>query len=496
MPTAETINQSINLINEHKLITDCSAVLGAFPIHFAALHGNKHYFEAILDADNKSLANSLDQNGGTIFHWASLGGQKTLFPDNLHSRIVNPAQPDTFDNNILHYAVIGGNLDMINFIIENKIFKESFLNKTNKYGWNPLWTAIYTGRHQISALLIQNGASLQHDNFDYDLHYLARIVGDLANKRLLFESNVEIKYRPNFWDHPLTIKIKYNLYDIICSSDGQEKISNIYNEVATVINKNDPNINYTISSLTEIGNQISAFQQKTGFLVCNNTSSNIAFSYLSSKQTIATYNKITCDINKPMLSIPDREDGVLYICEQWPNKIELTVVSVWNYTSSLIDFMSSYMGVSRVLAIFGTAYSGIGIFRDISEGKPVKEIIANAAGNFIKGPSVIAGIAGEAVRIIILNFPDTPYIQKIIITTPLTYASYFGTKYVIENFARPLCYKSLSLFDYSNYFSTSLTKATKKIVEHRIAYDTEWIYLVQSPARCVDHSINGNQPKY
>jgi ankyrin repeat protein len=126
----------------------------------------------------------------------------------LIERVADASLTSNSGRNALHAAVVGGNLDCVNFVLDNTAID---INSTDEEGSSSLMAALQQGQSAISRLLVERGADLKMVGFKgwTSLHYAAH-GGDLDCLKLV-RSNTEmdINATNECGDAPLSIAL-YN----------------------------------------------------------------------------------------------------------------------------------------------------------------------------------------------------------------------------------------------------------------------------------------------
>ncbi|XP_048238696.1 ankyrin repeat domain-containing protein 50-like [Haliotis rufescens] len=93
---------------------------------------------------------------------ASLG-HKEMF-DLLISEGADMTHVSEDDDKILHLACYGGNVDIVKYVLKQKILD---INRKDDDGWTPAMMAIYGGHRDILYLLVREGANLTQRNYEH-----------------------------------------------------------------------------------------------------------------------------------------------------------------------------------------------------------------------------------------------------------------------------------------------------------------------------------------
>lgn len=123
---------------------------------------------AIAESDTKTIGRLLDLDAGMVkmrfpVHQASLMGKLEIV-QLLHDKLSGPAQVDSDGRTSLHMAAVGGNVEIIGFIVSRQAHslssEEIILNKGDTNKKTPLMTAAHMGNAEAAQVLISLGADL------------------------------------------------------------------------------------------------------------------------------------------------------------------------------------------------------------------------------------------------------------------------------------------------------------------------------------------------
>ncbi|XP_064397038.1 uncharacterized protein LOC135343935 isoform X2 [Halichondria panicea] len=204
------------------------------PLHVACIHGHEEVADVIIShMDPCSLTTELDCSKATPLHHAALGGNLNIVKF-LMSNGYNPMQKDCQGNTALHYAAINGNINILRHLIVDSDLEP---NCTNENGYTPahaacsgaslciarhlLWSATATETDLYNAVcflgseMITLNQNLKTNTGENILHSASRsgyqsIVGYLI---------IVLKFDPRITNQvgctPLDIAIGYRQLDVI-----------------------------------------------------------------------------------------------------------------------------------------------------------------------------------------------------------------------------------------------------------------------------------------
>ncbi len=149
------------LVEEHKADVNSSDGLRRKAIHYAAVRGNTGIIEYLLQ--HGADINSLDGNGSTALHLAAARGNTGII-EYLLQRGADINSLDKNGNTTLHYAAANTNEnENIDFLIQKGID----VNCQNENGIRPIYDAIANNHFSNFQTLLNHGASLEMQDFEW-----------------------------------------------------------------------------------------------------------------------------------------------------------------------------------------------------------------------------------------------------------------------------------------------------------------------------------------
>ncbi|XP_046555766.1 ankyrin repeat domain-containing protein 50-like [Haliotis rubra] len=135
-------------------------------IHTACREGDLDRVKQLLSGPEAN--DSLDKNGTSLLMTAVEYGHRDEF-DFLVSKGFDVYQVDKFGNNVLHVACIGGDVDLVSYIITQNIVD---INSRGQFGRTPVMAAAEKGHKIVLDVLVSHGADLYcvDDDGDNILH--------------------------------------------------------------------------------------------------------------------------------------------------------------------------------------------------------------------------------------------------------------------------------------------------------------------------------------
>jgi len=169
-------------------------------LHFAAAGGHLEAVELLLDAGAELEAADVD--GDTPLLWAAHAGHVEVAAL-LHDAGASPTPPNQARRNLLHFAVLGGNREMI----ELALFGDLDIDARDFEGYTALHLATLRNRRDLATTLIEGNANTEvKENYGRTpLLLVARESGDVGMARLLIDSGANIEVRDRFGDTPLRL---------------------------------------------------------------------------------------------------------------------------------------------------------------------------------------------------------------------------------------------------------------------------------------------------
>ena len=162
------------------------------PIHIAAQRGNWRMIQLLVEA--KTMYNKKSADDKQLIHYAVLGGQIDLIPKIVELTEVSYFVRDEFGNTLLHYATRTSNLTLVKFLIE----KGLDVNALNDQYETPVFTAVKNNNFDIVKYLVKEGAFIDIKNRRFETPHDIAIIHDRDEIRLYLE---ETQYQPFYQDH-------------------------------------------------------------------------------------------------------------------------------------------------------------------------------------------------------------------------------------------------------------------------------------------------------
>ncbi|XP_046543239.1 ankyrin repeat domain-containing protein 50-like [Haliotis rubra] len=169
-------------------------------LHMACLGGNIEIVKHVLSQDVVDI-NSRGQYGRTAVMFAAEKGHCEVF-DILVSGGGDVSLVDGSGNSILHVACIGGNVDMVKYVLSQNLVD---INSGGQYGRTPLMSAVGKGRRDVFDLLVSSGGDVSLvDSSSNSILHLACIGGHVDMvKYVLSLDVVDINVRGQYGRTPL-----------------------------------------------------------------------------------------------------------------------------------------------------------------------------------------------------------------------------------------------------------------------------------------------------
>ena len=190
---ARLLDESEDAVRQHDE-RNCTA------LHFAAAGGHLEAVELLLGAGAELEAADVD--GDTPLLWAAHAGHVEVAAM-LHDAGANPTPPNQARRNLLHFAILGGNREMI----ELALFGDLDVDARDFEGNTALHLATLRNRRDLATMLIEgNAATEEKENYGRTpLLLVARESGDVGMARLLIDNGANIEARDRFGDTPLIL---------------------------------------------------------------------------------------------------------------------------------------------------------------------------------------------------------------------------------------------------------------------------------------------------
>ncbi|XP_046342376.2 putative ankyrin repeat protein RF_0381 [Haliotis rufescens] len=161
-------------------------------LHVACLGGDLKLVKSILVKETVGI-NSRGHCGRTPMMAAARMGHKHVLKTLLNSQC-DASLVDDDNNNILHYACIGGHLDVVQYILKRTIID---INSKGKHGMTPVMISVEIDHRHMFNLLVHKGAELSHvdDNENNILHLTCSSGNVKMVTDLLAKDSVDINSR-------------------------------------------------------------------------------------------------------------------------------------------------------------------------------------------------------------------------------------------------------------------------------------------------------------
>ncbi|XP_071111894.1 serine/threonine-protein phosphatase 6 regulatory ankyrin repeat subunit A-like [Haliotis cracherodii] len=169
-------------------------------LHVACLGGHVDMVKYVLSQQVADI-NNRGQYGRTPMMIAAQKGHRQVF-DLLVTQGAEVFLVDDNRNNILHVACLGGHVDMVKYVLSQKV---ADINSRGKYGRTPMMMAAEKGHRQVFDLLMTQGAdvSLVDDNRN-DILHVACLGGHVDMvKYVLSQKVADINSRGQYGRTPL-----------------------------------------------------------------------------------------------------------------------------------------------------------------------------------------------------------------------------------------------------------------------------------------------------
>ncbi|XP_048253953.1 ankyrin repeat domain-containing protein 17-like [Haliotis rufescens] len=238
------------ILSQKILDINSRGLYGRTPLMFAATEGHRDVFDSVMSkGGNASL---VDTHGDNILHLACLRGQvemvKYILSQNIldinsrgqHGRTplmfaATEGHRDVFDlvmskggdvsafdgngNNILHLACVGGNVEIVKYILSQNI---ADINSKRTNGWTPLMVAAAEGHKDVFDLLVSEGGDVSAvDGNGSTILHVASFRGHVEMvKHILSQDSVDIHAKDKYgYTSAMIAKRRKHMkvYDLITS---------------------------------------------------------------------------------------------------------------------------------------------------------------------------------------------------------------------------------------------------------------------------------------
>ncbi|XP_071085590.1 putative ankyrin repeat protein RF_0381 [Haliotis cracherodii] len=170
-------------------------------LNMACIGQNINILRYILTTDPAPDINRPRKDGRTPLMWAALQGNVDVF-DYLKSKQADCLAMDNDGDNILHYACLGGHIEMVSHIISENIID---INRSDRYGRTALMEAAKYGHKLVFDFLLSKGGDISHkDKEGNNIFHVACREGDLEMVgRILSQGEFDINCRGQNGKTPL-----------------------------------------------------------------------------------------------------------------------------------------------------------------------------------------------------------------------------------------------------------------------------------------------------
>ncbi|XP_046552968.1 putative ankyrin repeat protein RF_0381 [Haliotis rubra] len=160
---------------------------GSNILHYACVSGNVQIVESIhslkvADKDSRGI------NGATPVMVAAENGRRKVF-DLLVRKGCNLLVEDDSGSNILHYACVSGNVQIVESILSLKVADK---DSRGKNGATPVMVAAQNGRRKVFDLLVRKGCNLLvEDDSGSNIHHYACVSGNVQFVDYIFSQGLD-----------------------------------------------------------------------------------------------------------------------------------------------------------------------------------------------------------------------------------------------------------------------------------------------------------------
>ncbi|XP_067669979.1 ankyrin-3-like [Haliotis asinina] len=181
-------------------------------LHVACIGGHVTMVECIISLGIVDI-NSGGQYGGTPLMAAAEGGHRDVL-DLLISEGGDVSLVDDYNNNILHVVCIGGNTDIVKYILSKHVVD---INSRGEYGRTPVMIAARWGHKGVFDLLVSRGGdvTLVSDHGDSILH-VACYGGHVDMvKHILYKYHVNLDTRNQYGRTPVMVAARMGHVSVV-----------------------------------------------------------------------------------------------------------------------------------------------------------------------------------------------------------------------------------------------------------------------------------------
>lgn len=162
------------------------------PIHIAAHRGDFKTIQLLIEA--QTIITKKDIDDKQIVHYAVLGGHVDLVEKLIELTNINYFIKDEYGNTLLHFATRTSNLKMVQFLISKNID----VNSLNDQYESPIFNAVKNDNLDIIKLLVKEGAFIDVKNRRYETPHDIAIIHDRDKVRVYLE---ETQYLPTYQEY-------------------------------------------------------------------------------------------------------------------------------------------------------------------------------------------------------------------------------------------------------------------------------------------------------
>ncbi|XP_071108992.1 ankyrin repeat domain-containing protein 50-like [Haliotis cracherodii] len=213
------------LLSQHSVDIHSRGKFGSTPLMKAVYYGNRDMFKFLVSQG--ANVSQVDDDGDNILHWACIGGHVGMVKYLLSQHIIdinsrskkgktplmkaayygqrdvleflvskgaNVSMVDDDGDNIIHYASIRGQVEVLKHIITRGIVN---IRSRGKYGRTPLMRSAYYGNRKVFDLLVSEGGRISSvDDKGYNILHLASTGGRVEMvKHILSQNMTDINSR-------------------------------------------------------------------------------------------------------------------------------------------------------------------------------------------------------------------------------------------------------------------------------------------------------------
>lgn len=162
------------------------------PIHIAAHRGDWRMIQLLVEAQTIITKKAIDDK--QLIHYAVLGGQVDLIPRLIELTDVSYFIRDEYGNTLLHYATRTSSLPMVKFLVERGLD----VNALNDQYETPIFSAVKNNNFDIVNYLVKEGAFIDIKNRRFETPHDIAIIHDRDQIKLYLE---ETQYQPFYQEH-------------------------------------------------------------------------------------------------------------------------------------------------------------------------------------------------------------------------------------------------------------------------------------------------------